>query len=172
MRQRLCELLPRLRRFARGITGDAHDADDMVQIALERALARSAQFREGHAGEGHAGEDHAGGVHGLDAWVFGIVRNAWLDELRARQRRGRMLAPEALGEHVGESPFEGRVAAMSVEAAMMRLPEEQRAAVMLVLVEGLAYKEAAAALEVPIGTLTSRLARARTALQDMLGEDG
>lgn len=162
MRHRLCELLPRLRRFARGLTGDAHDADDVVQTALERALARSTQFRE----------EHAGGAHGLEAWVFGIVRNAWLDELRARQRRGRVLAPEALGEHVGETPFEGRDTAMSVETAMARLPEEQRAAVMLVLVEGLAYKEAAAALEVPIGTLTSRLARARMALQEILREGG
>jgi RNA polymerase sigma-70 factor (ECF subfamily) len=160
MRQRLCELLPRLRRFARGLTGDAHDADDVVQAALERALARSAQFREAQAGEGN----------GLEAWMFGIVRNAWLDELRARRRRGKVLAPEELGENVGESPSEGRDTTMSVEAAMARLPEEQRAAVMLVLVEGLAYKEAAAALEVPIGTLTSRLARARTALQAMLGD--
>lgn len=161
MRRRLCELLPRLRRFARGLTGDAQDADDVVQTALERALARSAQFRE----------EHAYGEHGLEAWVFGIVRNAWLDEARARQRRGRVLVPEALGEHVGETPFEGRDTAMSVETAMTRLPEEQRAAVMLVLVEGLAYREAAAALEVPVGTLTSRLARARMALQGMLGED-
>lgn len=155
LRRRLCELLPRLRRFARGLAGDAHDADDVVQTALERALARSAQYRE---------------EFGLEAWVFGIVRNAWLDEARARQRHGRVLAPEAWGEHVGESPFEGRDAALSVEAAMARLPEEQRVAVMLVLVEGLAYREAAAAMEVPIGTLTSRLARARTALQQMLGE--
>ncbi len=159
MQQRLCELLPRLRRFARGLAGNAHDADDVVQIALERALARADQFRA-RVGEGD----------GVDAWVFGIVRNAWLDEVRARQRRGQVLAPEALGEHVGESPFDGHVLAMSVEAAMARLPEEQREAVMLVLVEGLAYKEAAAALDVPIGTLTSRLARARAVLQQMLGE--
>ena len=160
MLERLCELLPRLRRFARGLTGNVHDADDVVQVALERALARADQFRDGSAGEGH----------GLEAWVFGIVRNAWLDEVRARRRRGQVLAPEELGEHVGESPFDGRERAMSVDAAMARLPEEQREAVMLVLVEGLAYKEAAAALEIPIGTLTSRLARARTALQRMLGD--
>lgn len=165
MRQRLCELLPRLRRFARGLTGNAHDADDVVQTALERALARAAQFREQHAGD-----ERAGDANGLEAWVFGIVRNAWLDEVRARRRRGLVIAPEEWGEHVGESPFDDRNTAMSVEAAMARLPEEQRAAVMLVLVEGLAYKEAAAALEVPMGTLTSRLARARASLQHMLGE--
>lgn len=158
MRERLCDLLPRLRRFARGLAGNAHDADDVVQTALERALARADQFREGQE-------------YGLEAWVFGIVRNAWLDELRARQRRGRVMAPAELGENVGQSPFDGQDQALSVEAAMARLPEEQRAAVMLVLVEGLAYREAAAALEVPIGTLTSRLARARAALQQFLGED-
>lgn len=157
MRQRLCELLPRLRRFARGLTGDAHDADDVVQTALERALARAAQFRE------ELGMP-------LEAWVFGIVRNAWLDEVRARQRRGAVMAPEEAGEHVGASPFDGQNTTLSVEAAMARLPQEQREAVMLVLVEGLAYKEAAAALDVPIGTLTSRLARGREALQKMLGE--
>lgn len=159
LRQRLSALLPRLRRFARGLTGDAHDADDVVQTALERALARAAQFDPAQTG-------------GLDAWVFGIVRHAWLDEIRARQRRGRVMAPEDAGEHVGESPFDGRNTAMSVEAAMARLSQDLREAVMLVLVEGMAYKEAAAVLEVPIGTLTSRLARARMALQNMLGEGG
>lgn len=157
IQQCLSGLLPRLRRFARGLTGDAHDADDVVQTALERALARAAQFDPTQAG-------------GLDAWVFGIVRNAWLDEVRARQRHGRVMAPEEAGEHIGESPFDGRNTAMSVETAMSRLSREMREVVMLVLVEGLAYKDAAAALEIPMGTLTSRLARARMALQKMLGE--
>lgn len=157
IRGRLSELLPRLRRFARGLTGDAHDADDVVQTALERALARATQFDPAQAG-------------GLDAWVFGIVRNAWLDEVRARQRRGRVMAPAEAGEHVGESSSDERNTALSIETAMARLSLEMREVVMLVLVEGLAYKEAAAALEIPVGTLTSRLARARTALQRMLGE--
>lgn len=160
MQQRLCELLPRLRRFARGLTGDPHDADDVVQTALERALARASQFREDLSREGG----------GLDGWVFGIVRNAWLDEARARQRRSRVLAPTELGEHAGETPIDSQATAMTVEAAMARLPEEQREAVMLVLVEGLSYREAADALAVPVGTLTSRLARGRAALQSLLGE--
>lgn len=155
MHQKLCELLPRLRRFARSLTGDPHDADDLVQTAVERALARSSQWRE---------------EQGLEAWVFGIVRNAWIDEGRSRQRRGLIFAPEKAGEHVAMGSADSQVEMMSVEAAMARLPEDQRAAVALVLVEGLSYKEASAALQVPIGTVTSRLARGRDALQRMLGE--
>lgn len=157
LHQRLCELLPRMRRFARSLAGHPHDADDLVQIAVERALARASQWRQDQA---------------LEPWLFGIVRNAWLDELRARQRRGRVLAPEEEGEAVGHGEVDAPVAMMSVEAAMMRLPEEQRVAVALVLVEGLSYREAATALDVPIGTVTSRLARGREALQRMLGDDG
>lgn len=153
MQERLCELLPRLRRFARALAGDPDDADDLVQVALERALARSGQWRPDAP---------------LEAWVFGIVRNAWIDELRARGRRQQVFAPEEAGAHVGTSPVDGQVAAMSVQAAMEKLPPEQREVIALVLVEGLAYREAAEVLGVPIGTVTSRLARGREALQRML----
>jgi RNA polymerase sigma-70 factor (ECF subfamily) len=155
MQERLCELLPRLRRFARALTGDPHDADDLVQIALERALARASQWRRDDP---------------LEAWVFGIVRNAWIDELRARRRKQQVFAPEEAGERVGTSPVDGQVAAMSVQAAVAKLPPEQREVIALVLVEGLAYREAAEVLGVPIGTVTSRLARGREALQGMLEE--
>lgn len=155
-RDGLTELLPRLRRLARTLAGQAADADDLVQVALERALARADQWRPDAR---------------LDAWVFGILRNAWLDELRARSRRQRVFAPEEAGEAVGEESAERRVQAMSVAAAMARLPEEQREVVALVLVEGLSYRETADLLEVPVGTVTSRLARARAALQALLGED-
>lgn len=151
----LTELLPRLRRLARTLTGHAHDADDLVQVALERALARRDQWRPDAR---------------LDAWVFGIVRNAWLDELRARTRRSRVFAPEEAGEHVGEPAIERQSDAMSVAAAMAGLPGEQREVVALVLVEGLSYRETADLLDVPIGTVTSRLARARATLQNLLGE--
>lgn len=154
MHRQLCELLPRMRRFARSLTGDPHDADDLVQVAVERALVRSSQWREELS---------------LEAWVFGIVRNAWIDEVRSRQRRWQMFAPEKAGEQVAARD-DDRTVAMSVAAAMARLPENQRAVVALVLVEGLSYREAAASLEVPIGTVTSRLARGRDALQLMLGD--
>lgn len=154
--QQLRELLPRLRRFARSLTGHPQDADDLVQTAVERALLRAGQWREE--------------LGGLDSWMFGIVRNAWTDELRARHRWSRVFVPEQEGEHVGQSPLEGKLELIAVQAAMDRLPEEQRMAVALVLVEGLSYREAAEVMEVPMGTLTSRLARGREALQRMLGE--
>jgi RNA polymerase sigma-70 factor (ECF subfamily) len=152
--EELVALLPRLRRFARNLTRNPHDADDMVQIAIERAITRAEQ-RQPEAR--------------LDGWMFKIVRNAWIDEVRSRGRRDKIFAPEEAGEHIGNDPIEQEVTLMSVQAAMLRLPEEQRMAVSLVLVEGLPYKEAAGVLEVPIGTLTSRLARGREALQVLLG---
>ncbi len=155
--EELVALLPRLRRFARNLTRNPHDADDMVQIAIERAIARADQ-RQLDAR--------------LDGWMFKIVRNAWIDEVRSRGRRDKIFAPEEAGEHIGSDAIEQEATLMSVQAAMQRLPEEQRMAVSLVLVEGLPYKEAAEVLEVPIGTLTSRLARGREALQVMLGGEG
>jgi RNA polymerase sigma-70 factor (ECF subfamily) len=153
VREQLAALLPRLRRFARNLTRNPHDADDVVQIALERALANLDQWRADAR---------------LDSWMFKIVRNAWIDELRSRGRRGKIFVAAEAGEWVGEAPIERATDLMAVQSAMARLPEEQRLAVSLVLVEGLPYKEAAQILDIPIGTLTSRLARGREALQAML----
>jgi RNA polymerase sigma-70 factor (ECF subfamily) len=150
---RIIELLPRLRRFARNLTRNPHDADDVVQIAIERALTRLDQWHRDAR---------------LDSWLFRIVRNAWIDEVRSRARRDALFAPEEAGDAIGVAAMDREVDRLSVEAAMARLPEEQRSAVSLVLVEGLPYKEAALVLDVPIGTLTSRLARGREALQVML----
>jgi RNA polymerase sigma-70 factor (ECF subfamily) len=155
VRAALGELLPRLRRFARVITRNVPDADDLVQISVEKALARAAQWRPGSR---------------LDSWMFGIMKNAWIDEIRARRRRERVHAPEEAGAQVGDASAESRDIALSVQAAMVRLPEEQRMAIALVLIEGLSYKDAAETLGIPIGTLTSRLARGREALQRLLGD--
>jgi RNA polymerase sigma-70 factor (ECF subfamily) len=154
VREDLIALLPRLRRFARTITRNVDDADDLVQLGLERALARLDQWRTDSR---------------LDSWMFRILKNAWIDEVRGRKRRDRVFAPEEAGEHVGDTGHEAQEHALSVQAAMARLPEDQRLAVSLVLVEGLPYKEAAEVLGIPIGTLTSRLARGRESLQSMLG---
>lgn len=155
VRRQIIELLPRLRRFARSLTRDVHDADDLVQISIERALLRFEQWRPELR---------------FDGWMFGIVRNAWIDEVRSRGRRGRIFAPEEAGENVGDAADQTQVRALSVRRAVDQLPDDQRMAVALVLVEGLSYKEAADVLDVPIGTLTSRLARAREALQKSLGD--
>ena len=92
------------------------------------------------------------------------MKNAWIDNLRARRRRGEVALPDDSGEHPAVSPVDTDTSLWSVSEAMSKLPEDQRLAIALVLVEGLSYKEAAEVLEIPIGTLTSRLARGRTAL--------
>ncbi|HUN26510.1 MAG TPA: sigma-70 family RNA polymerase sigma factor [Steroidobacteraceae bacterium] len=149
----IVEMLPRLRRFARALARSPHDGDDLVQTAVERALARCDQL-------------HADAT--LAPWLFGILRNAWIDEVRARNRQERLFAPEELGAEIGDAGGGAHEQILSVQESMSRLPEEQRSAVALVLIEGLSYKEAAAAMGVPIGTLTSRLARGREALQALL----
>ena len=152
----LVELLPRLRRFARTLTRDLSDADDLVQRAVERALLRRTQWIAGSR---------------LDSWMFTIMKNAWIDETRQRGRRNRLLRPAEEGDRVADPAapgLESHLAAASVEQAVAALPEDQRIAVALVLVEGLSYAEAAEVLDVPVGTLTSRLVRGRAALQAQL----
>jgi len=151
-------LLPRLRRFARALAHAPADADDLVQLTVERALTRRDQWRIGTR---------------LDSWMFRIMKNAWIDETRARSRQGGLFAPAEEGERVGDDgagAMEARLAAAEVGRAMARLPAEQRLAVALVLVEGLSYQEAAEVLEIPAGTLTSRLVRGRMALMADLAE--
>lgn len=151
----MVELLPRLRRFARSLSRNQHDADDLVQSAVERAWRHLDQLKPGA---------------NLGSWMFGIMKNAWIDDRRARSRRGEVALPEDSGEHPAVSPMDANASLWSVSEAMDKLPEEQRLAVALVLVEGMSYKEASELLEIPIGTLTSRLARGRTALAAALGD--
>jgi RNA polymerase sigma-70 factor (ECF subfamily) len=153
IQEQIVALLPRLRRFARNLVRNPHDADDVVQIAVERALLRLDQWHRDAR---------------LDSWLFKILRNAWIDEVRARVRRAQVFMPEEAGEQVGEATMEREIERWSAESALARLPEDQRLAVSLVLIEGLSYKDAAEVLDVPLGTLTSRLARGREALQEML----
>ncbi|MEN3277744.1 MAG: hypothetical protein V7631_3534 [Massilia sp.] len=152
----LAALLPRMRRFARSITFHREDADDLVQVAMERALGKSEQYTEGTR---------------LDSWLFRIIRNAWIDEVRSRARRDEVFAPEEEGEQVGHDGAEAHQQRMAVQKAMSLLSEEHRMVIGLVLVDGLPYKEAAEVLGIPMGTLTSRLARAREALQKLLSDE-
>jgi RNA polymerase sigma-70 factor (ECF subfamily) len=146
----MLDVLPRLRRFARSLTGNRHDGDDLMQATAERVLERGVP---------------------ADAevlpWMFKVCRNLWIDELRARQVRVRAASrPELAEEPVvsGEAVVLGELTLREVEHALAMLPEEQRAVLVLVAVEGLSYREAAAVLDIPIGTVMSRLARARGAL--------
>lgn len=155
--RQLIALLPKLRRFARALARTHADADDVVQTAIERALARRDQWRPGTR---------------LDCWVMRIMKNAWIDETRARSRRGRVFGDEAEGANVADPSQGDHVVAMAVEQAMADLPEDQRMAVALVLIEGLSYAEAAEVIEAPVGTLTSRLVRGRAALAARLDLEG
>ena len=148
----LIAVLPRLRRFARGLSRSVTDADDLVQAACERALARRHQFQEGTR---------------FDSWMFRIVQTIWIDQVRARdvRKENADVAEEHLGSDEPVRRVEARLALDEVRRAVHRLQPAQRTALLLVTVEGLSYKEAAEVMQVPVGTIMSRLARARLALQ-------
>ena len=144
-------LLPRLWRFALRLAGDSHDAEDLVQRACVRALERQHQLQPGTS---------------TVSWLFSIVHSVWLNEVRARQIRshGSMQWSEELADTVADpaaSSPETYTLYQQIIGAVERLPDAQRAVMLLVAVEGLSYREAAVVLDVPIGTVMSRLARAR-----------
>jgi RNA polymerase sigma-70 factor, ECF subfamily len=147
--------LPRLRRFARGLAGSTADADDLVQAACERALARRHQFQEGTR---------------FDSWMFRIVQTIWIDQIRARavRKEEEEVSEGRLGSDEPVRRADARLALSEVRRAVDRLPPDQRAALLLVTIEGLSYREAAEVVQVPVGTIMSRLARARMALQALL----
>jgi RNA polymerase sigma-70 factor (ECF subfamily) len=150
----LASLLPKLRRFAHSLARNAADADDLTQQTAERALKSRSHWQPGT---------------NFDAWAYRILRNLWIDTTRSRQRRNKVFVAEEQGGQVGMSgDAEACVELHFLMRAMGRLPDEQREAVALVMVEGLTYAQAAEVLEVPIGTLTSRLVRGRQALVQML----
>jgi RNA polymerase sigma-70 factor, ECF subfamily len=155
----LIAVLPRLRRFARGLAGSAAEADDVVQAACERALSRAHQFQEGTR---------------FDSWMFRIAQTIWIDQVRARDIRREGSEDEGLLVGTDESVrrTEARIALSEVRAALGELPAEQRMALLLVTVDGLSYREAAEIADVPVGTIMSRLARARVALQAKLDAGG
>ena len=154
----LAALLPRLRRFAHALSRDPADADDLAQATLERALRSRAQWQAGSR---------------LDSWSYRIMRNLWIDTARSRSRKAMHEAPEEEGLKVGDDPrpaMDSAVDLQRIMAAMTRLPDEQREVVALILIEGFGYREASEMLGLPIGTVSSRLVRGRTALLAMVGE--
>ena len=149
-------LLPRLRRFAAGLARHPADGDDLCQATIVRALDKRDQWQPGTR---------------LDSWMYTMMRNMWIDEQRARKRRGETFVLDETGGLVGTSGGQEEAAALGdVDRALRFLPDEQREAVLLVMVEGYSYKEAAAIVGCPVGTLNSRLVRGRDALLSRLGE--
>ena len=154
----LAALLPRLRRFAHALSRNSADADDLTQAAIERALRSRDQWQPGTR---------------LDSWSYRIMRNLWIDMGRAQSRRTAREVPEEEGLSVGEDPRDAMDAAVDLKRIMQgmaRLPDEQREVVALILVEGFGYREVSEMLGLPIGTVSSRLVRGRTALLAMVGE--
>src|SRR5215469_10152496 len=152
-------LLPRLWRFALRLAGNRHDAEDLVQRACVRALERRHQLQPGTS---------------TLSWMFSIVHSVWLNELRARQIRshGSLQWSEELMATVAApaaSNPEMHTLYQQIIGAVENLPDAQRAVMLLVAVEGLSYREAATVLDVPIGTVMSRLARARLTIGESLG---
>ncbi|MEB0040571.1 MULTISPECIES: sigma-70 family RNA polymerase sigma factor [unclassified Pseudomonas] len=149
----LRELLPRMRRFAVWLTRDPSSADDLVQSSLEKALSRWADKRP----EGD-----------LRAWLFSILYRQFLDAHRRSRRYSRMLELFTGGRDDHYEPsVERTVVAQSTLEAFGLLNTEQRALLLWVSVEGLSYKEVAEILDVPVGTVMSRLSRARQALRQL-----
>jgi RNA polymerase sigma-70 factor (ECF subfamily) len=158
LRTGVVSLLPRLRRFARALTGSAHQADDLVQDTIVRAIA--------------SWNDATRLIH-VEGWMLRIMRNAWIDAQRAKRVRTdyadaiRMKSPSASHD---EDAAVARLTLRAVDDAMRSLPEDQRTTLLLVCVEELSYAQAAAVLDVRVGTVMSRLARGRATLRRLLKE--
>lgn len=156
-RQDLVALVPRLRRFALSLAGNAADADDLVQSACVKALRNAVQFTPGTR---------------MDSWMYRIIQTLWLDDRCKSSLRRPPLDPadiEISDEGQGASLPEDRMMLAQARNAMATLPEGQRVVLALVAIEGLSYRETAEALHLPLGTVMSRLSRAREALLPKLG---
>lgn len=150
--------IPRLRRYARALTGDPERADDLVQDCLERAWAR---------------QHHYDGSSELRPWLFTILHNLHANAARSYHRRPVFVDADALAEAGPVAPgHDGELALRDLGRAMERLSDEQRTVLLLVGVEELSYPQAAAVLGVPVGTVMSRLSRARERLRQLLAGAG
>ncbi len=146
--------VPALRRYAHALTRNLDAADDLVQDCLERAIRKRGLF----------------GPRGpLRAWLFRILLNLYRNDLRHTRRHGTVPLDDMAIEAATPANQHGRIALAEMARALDRLPGEQREALLLVVLDGVSYAEAAAILEVPIGTLMSRLGRARAALRVLTG---
>ncbi|MDX5361970.1 MAG: RNA polymerase sigma factor [Alphaproteobacteria bacterium] len=159
IRHEIAALTPRLRRFAYALAGSMDEGDDLVQSACVKALSGLDRFRPGTR---------------LDSWMYRIVQTLWIDRARMARRRATAPDPDAIAaasdEGLAARRPDDRLTLARVRQAVQDLPEDQRAVLVLVAIEGLSYREAAETLEIPIGTVMSRLARARARLAPMIGD--
>jgi len=153
MKQELTHLIPMIRRFAYSLTGSAADADDLLQNTIERLLSKGVPADVEMA-----------------KWAFRVCRNIWIDEYRARKIRQQAAHEPELEEPCvdGENIIYNTITLTQVNTAMNQLPDDQRSILALVAVQGMSYKEVAETLSIPIGTVMSRVARARVALSQFL----
>ncbi|UTA48747.1 RNA polymerase sigma factor [Simiduia sp. 21SJ11W-1] len=154
MHQELTELLPALRRFAYSLTGQMADADDLLQNTVEKLLSKPVPADVP-----------------LAKWAFRVCRNQWIDEYRAQKVRHTAAATGELSEGQvidGAHAVEQEITLERVNRAMDTLPDDQRSILSLVCLQGLAYKDVAEILSIPMGTVMSRLARARAALANAM----
>lgn len=154
MNESIVDQIPALRRYARALTGDAWAADDLVQDTLERACSKWRLWR--------AGSD-------LRAWVFTVMHNLFVNQVRslARQTPGSRVDLEDVAHELVAADADPALA-MDLQRCLLRLPEDQRIVLLLVSLEDLSYLEVAKITGVPVGTVMSRLSRARTRLQELL----
>jgi RNA polymerase sigma-70 factor, ECF subfamily len=147
--------IPRLRRYARALTHDAIVADDLVQDCLARALGRLHLWREGTD---------------LRAWLFTILHHQYVNHVRRSAREGSAVRLTDHEPMLARAPQQGkRLELRDLDRAFAKLPDTQRSAILLVALEGMRYDEVAAVLEVPVGTIRSRLSRGREALRRLTG---
>lgn len=147
--------IPRLRRYARALTRDVVIADDLVQDCLARALDKLHLWQEGSD---------------LRSWLFTILHNQYVNHIRRAVREGAAVGFNETEPLLSCAPQQGkRLELRDLERAIAKLPEEQRAVILLVGLEGMRYEEVAAVLDVPVGTIRSRLSRGREALRRLTG---
>ena len=149
--ERLVELIPRLRRYARALVGDRASADDLVQDTLERAWAKLHLYRRGTD---------------LRAWLFTVMHNVHVNKVRATRVTDTL--EDELPELAQRASQGDTLLLRDLDRAIARLPSEQRAVLLLVTLEEMSYEEVARALGIPIGTVMSRLSRAREKLRMMM----
>lgn len=145
--------LPRLRRYARALTGDRHQADDLVQDTVERALARQSLWRRGSR---------------LDSWLLTIMHNIFVNQIRSRQNRGTEALDELPFEPSERATQHDSLEVRDVHAALALLPYEQKSVLLLVTLDERSYEDTARILDIPVGTVMSRLSRARDRLRALL----